>query len=155
MKKKTLKEWLPNKVTVSVVNTMGNHKKRIVTIASLFGYIFDQKNRDKELEIRLSKIMNLADNASALTFPLIYHKLIWNDIENQKCGEELAYIKNSIIQNNKTGICERDAKNYADLFVTVMPTYLFYDNIDNVKEDIVHLFESIKFIRGEKSFQHN
>lgn len=153
MKKKTLKEWLPNRVAVSVVQTLGHHKKRIVTIASLFGYLFDQKNRDKELEVRLSQIMNLANNSGALTFPLIYHNLIWKDIEERQLGETLTQIKNSILEKKHIGICQRDASSYAEQFISVMPTYLFYDNIDVVKQDMVHLFESIRFIRGYSSLQ--
>ena len=153
MKKKTLKEWLPSRLTVSVVHALSNHKKRIITIASLFGYLFDEKDRDKALELRLSKIMNLADDSSALTFPLIYHNLIWREIEERQSGEALVLVKDSILKSKCKVICQRDAKSYADLFISIMPSYLFYDNTDVVREDIVHLFESIKFIRGEGTLQ--
>jgi hypothetical protein len=149
MQKKTLKKWLSSRVAVSVVNTLDNHKKRIVTIASLFGYLFDEHIRDKGLEVRLSKIMNLAENSSALTFPLIYHDLIWKEIEEQQLGGDLVSLKDNILKMKNDGIGQVDAKSLADLFVAVMPTYLFYDNKDVVKEDIIQLFESIKFIRGE------
>lgn len=153
MQKKTLKKWLSSRVAVSVVNTLDNHKKRIVTIASLFGYLFDEHIRDKGLEVRLSKIMNLAENSSALTFPLIYHDLIWKEIEEEQRDGELANLKGVVLKMKNDGIDQVDAKSLADLFVAVMPTYLFYDNKEAVKEDIIHLFESIKFIRGETSPQ--
>ena len=153
MQKKTLKKWLSSRVAVSVVNTLDNHAKRIVTIASLFGYLFDERIRNKDLEVRLSKIMNLAENSSALTFPLIYHDLIWKEIEEQQRGETLVSLKDNILKLKNDGVCQHDAKSLADLFLAVMPTYLFYDNKEAVKEDIVHLFESIKFIRGEPSLQ--
>ena len=151
MQKKTLKKWLSSRLAVSVVNTLDSHKKRILTIASLFGYLFDEHIRDKGLEVRLSKIMNLTENSNALTFPLIYHDLIWKEIEEQQRSGILVNLKDSILKMKNGEACQHDVKSLADSFVAVMPTYLFYDNKDVVKEDIVHLFESIKFIRGENS----
>lgn len=151
MQNKTLKNWISSRLAVSVVNTLDSHKKRILTIASLFGYLFDERVRDKALEVRLSKIMNLADNSNALTFPLIYHDLIWKEIEEQKSGRELVNLKNNILKLKSGEIGHCQAKSLANLFLALMPTYLFYDNKDVVKEDIAHLFESIKFIRGENS----
>lgn len=147
-KKKTLRNWLNCRVTVPIVHTLDKRMKRIVAIASLFGYLFDEQKRDKDLELRLSKTMNLANNSASLTLPLVYHDLIWRSIEEDS---NITEAKTRLTDKAERSITSQEAQKYAKIFVGAMPTYLLYDSPDVVLNDVIHLFESLPFILGTKS----
>lgn len=149
MKKKTLKEWFNFRVTISVIHGLDKQMKRLVTIASLYGYLFDEKKRDKDLETRIASIMNLSNNSNSLTLPLIYHNIIWKEIESRDTNSNLVNAKSIITNKKEMGLF--DARRYADLVISSMPAYLFYDSIDVVKEDITHMLISLPFINGERN----
>lgn len=141
----TIKEWLNGRVTVPYIHTLNRKMKRLVAIASLFGYVFDEQKRNKKVEERLSKIMNLSDHSNSLTLPMIYHGIIWGPIEKRN-KNELLKLKDTVNVRIKQGINSEDAQTCANLLISILPAYLIYDTIDNVRQDVEHLFESLPFI---------
>lgn len=144
----TLKEWLNGRVTVPYLHTLNRKMKRLVAIASLFGYVFNEQKRNKKVEERLSKIMNLSDRSNSLTFPMVYHDLIWGPIEKRNKNELLNF-KKTVNICMKKGLSKEKARECANLLIEVLPAYLIYDTIDNVRQDVEHLFSSLPFILEE------
>lgn len=149
MTEETITTWINHKVTIPFIGNLDKRMKRIVTIASLFGYLFNRRERNREIEIRLSKIMNLTNNPGSLTLPIIYHRLIWRDIDN-RYKNTLGNVKNKILLSKKKAISISEARQLANLFVLSMPEYLYYDTVDNIKSDVVHMIESLPYILDQE-----
>ena len=149
MTEETITTWISHKVTIPFIGNLDKRMKRIVAIASLFGYLFNRRERNKEIEIRLSKIMNLTNNPGSLTLPIIYHRLIWRDID-KRYKNTLNSVRNKILQSRKKTISITEARQLANLFVLTMPEYLYYDTVDNIKSDVVHMIEALPYILDQE-----
>ncbi len=146
MNSETLNDWINAKLTVPIVSQLNRKMKRLVTIASLFGYLFNRKEHNSVIEERLTKIMNLSDNCAAITFPLVYHSVIWQSIEKQH-KQEIKDVKLSVTKKiHKEKPTDEDLETCASLLISIIPTYLIYDTGNVVKQDFVHLLESLPFI---------
>lgn len=146
MNSETLNDWINAKLTVPIVSQLNRKMKRLVTIASLFGYLFNRKEHNSVIEERLTKIMNLSDNCAAITFPLVYHSVIWQSIEKQH-REEIKNIRLNVTKKiHKKRPTDEDLESCANLLISIIPTYLIYDTGNVVKQDFVHLLESLPFI---------
>lgn len=146
MNSETLNDWVNAKLTVPIVSQLNRKMKRLVTIASLFGYLFNRKEHNSVIEERLTKIMNLSDNCAAITFPLVYHSVIWQSIEKQH-REEIKNVKLNVTKKiRKKRPTVEDLESCASLLISIIPTYLIYDTSSVVKQDFVHLLESLPFI---------
>lgn len=146
MNSETLNDWVNAKLTVPIVSQLNRKMKRLVTIASLFGYLFNRKEHNSVIEERLTKIMNLSDNSAAITFPLVYHSVIWQSIEKQH-REEIKNVKLNVTKKiRKKRPTVEDLESCASLLISIIPTYLIYDTSSVVKQDFVHLLESLPFI---------
>lgn len=138
-----LTNWINRSVVAPAVSSLDARMKRIVTIASLVGFLFDKNRRSKVVEDRLSKIMNLAVKSNSLTLPLVYHQLFWCESNNYS---QMREIKEEIAHTNLTGITEKEANSWASTIMGIMPSFMFYDTVENIRKDFVQLFESIPFI---------
>lgn len=146
MNSETLNDWINAKLTVPIVSQLNRKMKRLVTIASLFGYLFNRKEHNSVIEERLTKIMNLSDNCAAITFPLVYHSVIWQSIEKQH-KQEIKDVKLNVTKKiHKEKPTVEDLETCASLLISIIPTYLIYDTGNVVKQDFVHLLESLPFI---------
>lgn len=143
----TLKEWLNSRITVSVVSALDTHMKRIVAVASLYGCLLDQKARNKEIETRLSKVMNLTSNAGSLTLPMVYHRAIWKNVEREH-ADTFQRIKQHFTKPTASGLSLEEAEKFAAILVSLMPTYLRYDTCDIIRRDCVSMLEAMPFILG-------
>ncbi len=143
----TLKEWLNSRITVSVVSALDTHMKRIVAVASLYGCLLDQKARNKDIETRLSKVMNLTSNANSLTLPMVYHRAIWRNVEREH-ADTFQKIKQHFSQPAPVELSGEQAEKFAAILVTLMPTYLRYDTCDIIRRDCVSMLEAMPFILG-------
>ena len=123
--------------------------RRIVALASLFGFLFNCRRRDKEMEMRLSKALDLASNSGSLTLPMVYHEMVWSSVERRSTGQ-LRDIKKKFAGQRQHNVSNEEAQSYASVLVGHMPTCLFYDTAEVIKSDLIHLFESIPFILGEQ-----
>lgn len=149
MRDSKIKNWISDRVVVPTVQSMDKRMKRIVALASLFGYLFNRNQRNKDLELRLSKTMNLAVNSNSLTLPMLYHNLVWYKVEKRSNSQELINIRQKFAQEHQQTVSTEEAQKYASVLVSLMPACLFYDSLEIVRLDIIHLFESIPFIFGE------
>lgn len=148
MRDSIVKNWIGDRVVVPAVQLMDKRMKRLVALASLFGFLFNRRQRSKELEMRLSKSMDLAVKADALTLPMLYHEMVWNPVE-RRSPQEVRTIKKKFASEQQHSVTTEEAQSYATVLVGLMPTCLFYDTVENIRKDLIHLFESIPFILGE------
>ncbi len=152
MNSETLNDWINAKLTVPIVSQLNRKMKRLVTIASLFGYLFNRKEHNSVIEERLTKIMNLSDNCAAITFPLVYHSVIWQSIEKQH-REEIKNVKLNVTKKlHKEKLSYEDLESCANLLISIIPSYLIYDTGNVIKQDFVHMLESLPFI-FDKQYQ--
>jgi hypothetical protein len=148
MRDSIVKNWISDRVVVPTVQGLDKRIKRMVALASLFGFLFNRRHRSKELEMRLSKTMDLATNSSSLTLPMIHHEMVWDSVERRNPGE-VRTIKKKFCVEQTHNVTNAEAKTYAQVLVGIMPTCLFYDSVEVILQDLIHLFESIPFILGE------
>ena len=152
MKNDIVRDWLNSRLTVPIVSHLNRKMKRLVTIASLFGYLFNRNEHNSELEERLTKIMNLSENSNAITFPLVYHSVIWESVEKQH-SQELHHVKLSVTKKiHKEKLSYEDLESCANLLISIIPSYLIYDTGNVIKQDFVHMLESLPFI-FDKQYQ--
>lgn len=144
MKNNRITNWIKGKLVVPTVHSLDNRMKRIVALSSLVGLIYNSDKRNKAIEHRLSKTMGLAVNSNSLTLPMLYHKVFWCelDVDNPK----LAVIRDVLVNDPTKDMSEHEVDTYTNILVENMPTYLFYDSIENIKVDIRQLVQSIPFI---------
>lgn len=146
MGKTKISDWIKTTVIVPRVSKLNRRMKRMVTIASLFGYIFNKKESNDAMVERLSKIMNLSNNCKAIVFPLIYHNLFWGSVE-RKHLQELTTIKINVTKKlHKETISNEDIDSCAKMLMSILPNYLLYDNFSVIRQDLAHLMESVPFI---------
>ena len=148
MRDSIVKNWISDRVVVPTVQGLDKRVKRMVALASLFGFLFNRRHRSKELEMRLSKTMNLAIIANALTLPMIHHEMVWDSVERRNPGE-VRKIKKKFCVEQTQNVTSAEATTYARVLVGIMPTCLMYDTIEVILSDLIQLFESIPFILGE------
>lgn len=150
MRDSTVKNWISEKVVVPTVQSLDKRMKRIVALASLFGFLFNRRAHNRDVEVRLSKTMNLAVNAKSLTLPMVYHEMVWDAVARQKPAE-IRTIKKKLAVEHQRNVSNEEAQSYASVLVGLMPACLFYDTVEVMRSDLIQLFESIPFILGETS----
>ena len=150
MKKTTIAEWIGGNIAPPIVRTLDARMKRLVTIASLFGYVFNLKKRDTDVELRLSRVMDLTDNANSLTLPILHHDMIWKIAEKEGNTKALLKAKEIVAQAMSCNISDRDVQSCADIFINNLPPYLQYAGFDEIKVDIVQFFKSLPIILASK-----
>ncbi len=148
MREGTVKNWIGDRLVVPAVQGLDKRMKRIVALASLFGYLLKPAKRNKDLELRLSRTMDLAVDSSSLTLPMMYHDLVWHAAEKRSNARELIAIRKKFASDLQGSVSQEEANKYASVLLTFMPSCLLYDSEDTIRGDIIHLFESIPYILG-------
>lgn len=150
MTKATVAEWIGGNIAPPILRSLDRRMKRLVTIASLFGYVFNRQVRDKDLEDRLSKVMDLTDNSNSLTLPILYHNMIWKIAEKVGDTSAILHAKEIAAKLSKTELTEREVENCAEVFISNLPIYLQYDSFEQIKYDLLQFFKSVPLILGSK-----
>ncbi len=113
---------------------MSRHAKRLFYFASLYASLLPLESLKSDVLGRLNKLMNLASCDDAMVMPAVLSRAVWGNID------VVHYIPTESSNDVAADVC-------AYKLVSLIPHWMKFGTIDEMKDDTLRFFNSVKLLQ--------
>lgn len=139
------KSKLENIVTLFLSNIFSPRVKRMIFLSSFLAYVQGTNHPDKELLVKLNKLLNLAQLDDAVMAPSMLNQKIWGATlpRDEPLGNSGIMLKElDQIQDYKIFVSQ--ARKISDSVIKNAPEWLRYGSNKQIRSDLITLLTNYK-----------
>lgn len=117
--------------------------KRLIFVSSFIAHLRNTTDPDRDLLSKINKLLSLSNRDEALLLPIHLHQHIWSKVFLKEVFQEKSINFDDISQIASFKFHKPQIRILSEEIIKVIPSWLMYGSRNQVKNDLVCIFENM------------